>query len=68
MRFPIDAVFLSVSGEILHTELSMAPGRISPYIKGCFQVLELKGGTVRRRSATLSDRIHFEEIQEALWT
>ena len=58
MRFAIDALFLSRDGTVLHIEESMKPGKISPRIARCAQVLELAGGSIHQygilQSATLS--------------
>lgn len=59
MRFPIDVLFLSETGEILAVEKSMAPGKISRKIKNCVQVLELKDGTVDAESIRVSQTIVF---------
>lgn len=44
MRFPIDVLYLSKTGEILKWEQSMPPGKIGPSVRGCASVLELVGG------------------------
>ena len=60
MRFDIDVLFLLRSGEIVFIKESMAPGNVSPFVKNCFGVLELKSGTVKDHSITVSKRVNFE--------
>ena len=62
MKFDIDVVFLSKSGEIVHTESEMTPGNISPTIKKCRTVLELKAGTIEEKSIIKGKRIAFDPI------
>jgi uncharacterized membrane protein (UPF0127 family) len=57
MRFPIDVLFLSKSGEILFLKEKMEPGFVSPSVKDCFYVLELKGGTISKKGIGLSESI-----------
>jgi uncharacterized protein len=52
MKFTIDAVFLSKSGEILHLESDFAPGLVSKHIFGAHQVLELPAGSIQSRGMT----------------
>lgn len=49
MRFSIDAVFLDGQGEVVHLITNMSPYRISPVIKNSKMVIELPGGTVKKR-------------------
>nr|WP_320025957.1 DUF192 domain-containing protein [uncultured Acetobacterium sp.] len=48
MKFAIDAIFLSKDGDILHMEQEMMPGKVSPYIKKAYWVLELASGSCNR--------------------
>ena len=48
MKFPIDAVFLSKDGDILHMEQKMVPGKVSPHVKKAYWVLELESGFCNR--------------------
>ncbi|MEO1816477.1 MAG: DUF192 domain-containing protein [Acetobacterium sp.] len=45
LKFPIDVIFLSKDGDILHMEQEMGPGKVSPHIKTAYWVLELKSGS-----------------------
>lgn len=60
MKFNIDVVFLSQAGEVLYFEKVMLPGKISPIIKGCKKVLELKEGTIRSKDIRIGKLIEFE--------
>lgn len=57
MKFPIDAVFLSKDGDILHMEQEMGPGKISPHIKKAYWVLELKSGSGNRFELEINQRL-----------
>lgn len=59
MRFNIDALFLSESGEIIHIESRMNPGRISRFIKESCQVLEIAGGTAELKGIQVGQRVQF---------
>lgn len=62
MKFDIDVVFVSKSGEIIHTESQMTPGKVSPTIIKCQKVLELKSGTVEKKCIMNGKRIAFDPI------
>jgi len=64
MKFNIDVVFLSNSGEVVHTEIDMEPGSVSPHIKFSNQILELKGGTIRKLSITRGQQMTLEPIEK----
>lgn len=59
MKFCIDAVFLSPSLTVMHIEHNMPRGKISKYVKGANQVLELKGGTAKEKNISLGQTIIF---------
>lgn len=61
MRFIFDAVFISNSGEILHIIENMNLCKVSPYIKNCSKVLEIKAGTVSRYKIETGNSISFKE-------
>ncbi len=46
MRFPIDILFLDRRGVILKTLLRLAPWKMSPYVRGARQVIELPSGVI----------------------
>lgn len=60
MRFDIDILFLSKTGEILYIEESLGPGMVSPFVKKSYQVLELKCGTVKEKGITIGKRVAFD--------
>lgn len=62
MKFDIDVVFLSKSGEILHTEENMSPGIVGPSIRKCHQVLELKAGVIEKKKIANGRKIAFDPI------
>jgi hypothetical protein len=57
MKFPIDVIFLSKDGDILHMEQEMAPGKISPHVKKAYWVLELKSGSGIRYKLEINQRL-----------
>jgi len=59
MKFSIDVLFLSKFGEVISIESSMSPGKISPLIRTCHQVLELKSEIVVKKGIKKGSRIIF---------
>lgn len=57
MRIIIDAVFLSREGEVLHLMPDMAPGRVSPLVRGSRMVLELPAGTLAATDTQVGDTL-----------
>ena len=64
MKFPIDLVYLTNEGEVIHTQSAVAPGAVGPCIRRCGRVLELKEGTVRKKRIAMGQRIAFDPIRE----
>ncbi len=62
MNFSIDVVFLSTSGEVVHTQADMTPGAVSPFIRNCQQILELKSGIIEKKGIIKGKRIAFDPI------
>jgi len=60
MRFPIDAVFLSREQEIVHIERGLVPGRMTPYVKDAWSVLEAPAGFAAESRLSVGDRLRFE--------
>lgn len=60
MKFAIDVLFLSKEGEIIHIEEEMMPGNVSPYIRECHQILELKCKTARKKEIAAGQRVAFD--------
>lgn len=50
MLISIDVVFLDKKGEVIELIPQMPPGKISPYIKQAFQVLEMPPGTIEKHA------------------
>lgn len=42
MKFPIDVVYLSESGEVIKTDVNVQPGKICKTVKNADSVIELK--------------------------
>lgn len=62
MRYAIDVAFLSKSGEVLHMIPDMAPGKVSPIIKGARATLELPAGTLAATGTQVGDRLELPPI------
>jgi len=59
MKFHIDAVFVSPLAKVVHIEHNMPRGKVSQYVKGANQVLELKGGTAKEKNILVGQTIKF---------
>ncbi|PKM74704.1 MAG: hypothetical protein CVU92_05140 [Firmicutes bacterium HGW-Firmicutes-17] len=57
MKFPIDVIFLSEDGNILHLEEKMESGKVSPHIKKAYWVLELKSGSCKQYQLEVNQRL-----------
>ncbi len=66
MKFDIDVLFLSKTGEIIHMEASMAPDNAGPFIKDCYQVLELKSGEAGKKKIAVGKRVAFDRLTEPM--
>lgn len=62
MKFVIDVIFLTKSGEVVYTEKEMAPGAIGPNVRHCAQVLELRSGTIDKMGITAGQLITFSSF------
>ncbi|HHT54381.1 MAG TPA: DUF192 domain-containing protein [Clostridiales bacterium] len=60
MKFPIDAVFLSREQEVVHIERALMPGRVTPYIKNAWSVLEAAIGFAGEYGLEVGDRLRLE--------
>ena len=60
MRFPIDVVFLSRSGEVMKVSADVGPWRARS-CRGAYAVLELAAGEAERRGITSGDHIETED-------
>ncbi|MHB1159818.1 MAG: DUF192 domain-containing protein [Chloroflexota bacterium] len=61
MAFPIDAIFLSREGIVIHLAREMGPWRMSRYLSKARSVLELPAGTLHQTNTQLGDRLIFED-------
>lgn len=61
MTFPIDAVFLSKEGDVVHLVRQMRPLRLSRYVFKARSVLELPAGTIQETGTEMGDRLVFED-------
>jgi uncharacterized protein len=59
MKIPIDVIFLTKSGVVVHFEQGMLPGKFSRYISKAWQVVELRSGTIAARGITVNQCITF---------
>ena len=57
MKFPIDVIFLSKDGDILHIEPEMAARKVSPHIQNAFWVLEVKSESCRRLQLEINQHL-----------
>ncbi len=57
MRFPIDVLFLSRDGIVLHLIEHMKPFRISKHVKAAKGVLELPSHTIPATTTQLGDKV-----------
>lgn len=61
MRFPIDALFLSATGEIVRLYESFDPYQMTKIIFSAKSVLELPAGTIARTGCALGQTVAFTE-------
>jgi uncharacterized membrane protein (UPF0127 family) len=59
MKFPIDVLFVDGNGRILKIIAEMAPGRVSPVVKGAKCVVELPARQSAETATLEGDRIVF---------
>lgn len=57
MRFPIDVVYLTREGRVLHLESGLRPWRFAPVRRQAATVLELPGNTLLETGTALGDEI-----------
>jgi len=60
MRYGLDVVFLDDGHRVVHTIEALAPGKVSPKIKGASSVLELPEGTLARTGVGVGAQIEIE--------
>ena len=57
MSYAIDVVFLSKAMEIVRVIPELKPWRLSPVVKGAYQVLELPEGTISRHGLVPGNKL-----------
>ena len=57
MSYAIDVVFLSKAMEIVRVIQELKPWRLSPVVKGAYQVLELPVGTISRHELVPGNKL-----------
>lgn len=61
MRYDIDVLFLSKTGEVLRVEEHMRPGRLGIAVRGAWEVLELKSGEAAVHNIHPGNIVWFED-------
>jgi uncharacterized membrane protein (UPF0127 family) len=64
MRFPIDVVYLSRAGTVVHVERELPPWRFAPVRMQAATVLELPSGKAVETSTAVGDRIEINLGQD----
>lgn len=59
MKYPIDVLHLSQSGEVVGLEHRLQPGKVGKRFQGTFSVVELPEGTLERVGATVGQTVFF---------
>ena len=59
MRYPIDILFLDAEGIVLEQQ-TLAPWRLSKWLRNSRSVLELAAGSVDQTGTRAGDRLEFE--------
>lgn len=65
MRFSIDAIFLDRSNEILHIEHSIAPWRVSRWVRKAHSVVECSAGKSERYGLETGDKLVFSDTTDS---
>ena len=60
MGFPLDLISLSRDREVLYLEDSIVPGKIGPWVKDAYFVLEVAAGTVLTKNIRSGDRLNWK--------
>lgn len=62
MSFALDIIFLDKEGQIVYLLPEMKPGKISPFIKEGFQVLELAPGAISVHQLKIGERLEIHPL------
>jgi uncharacterized membrane protein (UPF0127 family) len=55
MRYPLDVLFLSREGQVLHVYESIKPWRVGRVVRGARMAVELPAGSIRRTGTEVGD-------------
>lgn len=61
MKYPIDVIFLSVNGKVIHLQENMVPWRSSPIVRESSTVVELCVGGIRAGKVLPGDILSFHQ-------
>ena len=67
MKIPIDVVFLSHEGEVLHLIERMAPWTFSKFVRKASQVLECYPGTIEQHGLSIGMKLKIVDREECLF-
>lgn len=62
MRFPIDALFLDKYFVVVKIMENLRPWRISPIVRGAYQVVELNAGTAAAKEIFIGDMLSILKV------
>jgi len=62
MRFPIDVLFVSAEGKVLHVLRHMKPWRVSRIVRGSKCVVELPAGAIDRTATATGDTLRISQL------
>ena len=65
MKFPLDIIYLSADGEIVHIDENMRPWKIGKTIKKAASVVEVNAGTCACCGINVGDRLTVENIGQS---
>lgn len=57
MRFPIDLLFLNRELRVIKIVYRFKPWRVTPIIRDCYQVVELRAGVASVKGVTIKDEL-----------
>lgn len=58
MRFPIDLLFLDRDFKVIKIVEVFKPWKATPIIRGCYQVVELRAGVVKKMGVSIRDELN----------
>jgi uncharacterized membrane protein (UPF0127 family) len=57
MKFPIDVLFLNRDMQVVHLMENVGRGKISPFVRSAYSVIELPAGRIRHAAIGLGDHL-----------